>query len=179
MKPHHNPIHRRTTMRRSRAFTLIELLIVVGILMLITGTGMALQNHLAEQRVWQEEHMNAEDTLVTLGQRWRDDVALARAIDVQRSADATSCTIRLTQGTPAAPRTVTYHWQAGGAIMRSAPSSANAPAAPHRLATQVASCDVVNEGRLWRLAWRIEATDGLSRRDWDYTVLATPLEVAP
>lgn len=158
---------------KARGFTLVELLIVVGILSITAGAGYMLQLELEQQRLWREAHLNAEDTLVTLGEAWRGDSALAQGVQVEADAGGKVKTVRVRQTGTSGEIVVWYRLTAGGDVQREVEGERDSR---NTLATDVTDWRVEQQGGVWKMGWRIEVTDGLSRRGWDYAVRGAALQ---
>lgn len=143
-----------------RAFTLIELLICMSIIMLFSGSMYALHNTTSESRRALLDRHAARDGAGLVLHLWREDVSAAARIE---PADAGRAMLLQVGETP-----VRWAWREGW-LSRQA---GTAPA--HRLL----EADGAQFGRVdrgpWSLAFHVELDNGLQTRPLRFSALAVP-----
>lgn len=155
-------------MKRRAAFTLIELIIVFGIITLFSGavytvfSRMMVVHDTFDRRIAiQTRGNNALDA-------WRKDVSLAGSVSL--APDGRGVTV--TTG----PETQIEYLFADKKLLRRAPGSAD-----QVLADQVVASAIEPVGGAWRISWTAEDSDGVRTWRRQFGALAAPLapEVKP
>ncbi|MCE5228609.1 prepilin-type N-terminal cleavage/methylation domain-containing protein [bacterium] len=150
-----------------RAFTLIELLIVVSIIMVISvpvyrivSRTMGAHRHFDQRMALQAGARDAIDA-------WHRDVSLAASITP--APDGKSVVIR--QGDSA--RDIEYVFSGGRFLRRQANT------VDRLFANHVVESAFQPEGGTWRLSWTVEDSDGLNTWRRTFGAIAAPLAPAP
>lgn len=164
---------------RRRAFTLIELLIVVGIMSIASVAVFGLINGLGQARQRTEDRLAAQIQVNAAMARWRTDVALATRASLDPAGTAMTLWHARPEGGELA---VAYALSPAGALTRTAsaaPEAAQAAAAPpETLADSCRNLKFTPLGRGYRMEWTIERGDGVQTWRWPQSLIATPLAPA-
>lgn len=164
MKTHPSKMHRSAA--GSRAFTIIECLVYLGLVMLLLGLGTIAFYRCFDNTKGLRRNANDITRAVNAGELWRNDIrAASRAIQV----DETDLTIRI----PQREREVWYRF-ADTQVLRK--TSKDAPWLP--LLSKVQSSRMASDPRAHVIAWRWELELQTSRKEARvrplFTFLAVP-----
>jgi len=156
-----------------RAFTLIELLIVVGMLGLTTGALVDMIGALTTARNETTARIDASEAADRALRLWREDVAFATRIEA--GADSRELSLVRPQA-DGADSTIRYALDVKGRLIRTIES----PPLPEGAKTRTLAEDCENlefqpVGRGWRMQWTATYCDGISRREWPQAGFATSL----
>lgn len=160
-------------MKKRRAFTLIELLIVTAIVPVIAVALVSLVSKIGQSREYFRDHLDQREAEAQVLRMWREDVALAT--EIKPSADPSSfALVRLDAA--GAPLSVRY-LRENDSIYRVAESLAQKPNAPRqKLAEEVTSLRFSASASPCSIEWTTEYRDGASVRPRTHSGLATPLK---
>jgi prepilin-type N-terminal cleavage/methylation domain-containing protein len=154
------------------AFTLIELLIVVGIILIISPAAISLMTAVHTGRDRTLAHLDAVETAQSFTRLWRADVALAQDIAVQPG----ECVLTQALG-QAAPVRISYRWSSTAPLTRQVDAAAPVTLLP------AGQCDALQIERLpqgaWELRFVLISRDGLQTWYRPFTAIATPLNMPP
>lgn len=159
---------------RRQAFTLIELLIVVGIIPITSIAIFQLIIGLGDARAYAHARLNAQESAAQTLARWRTDVELASRVEV--GADGRSMTL-WRAGTDQNEMSVKYERASGtGDLVRvSSPPQGKPAGKPEILAVQASGLKFSQIGRGYQVEWTTEYADGVRSWHWPQGAVATPL----
>jgi prepilin-type N-terminal cleavage/methylation domain-containing protein len=140
-------------------FTLVELMIVVGLLAILSGFAMNIGTRVGEARRRLQDRMDAKEAAEGALRRWREDVALAGSIAVEKG-DRMRVDRRDAQGRAL---TIAYERDGQGNLVRRAQADgAAAKAKSDILAESIENLRFEPVGRGgWRMTWDAVAGDGI------------------
>ncbi|MEN6625716.1 MAG: prepilin-type N-terminal cleavage/methylation domain-containing protein [Candidatus Sumerlaeia bacterium] len=149
---------------RRRAFTLIELMIVVGIIAIMSGTIHAVVVRMMDVHQRFDRRIAVQARGDDAVEAWRKDVALAGSVMVAEGGRGAT----LEQG----GRRIEYAFDGGKLLRREA-------GAERILAERVVSAAIEPAGGVWRLSFTVEESDGVRKLTQSFAGIGAPLIPAP
>jgi prepilin-type N-terminal cleavage/methylation domain-containing protein len=163
--------------RQSRAFTMIELLIVASIIPIITAGLIGLIVSLQDARGHIEARMLADERAARTLTRWREDVACAQRVELADDGAVLSIWRLDEEGQGALVR---YGLDTEGVLVRADERlDASRPMALEALARDSQALVFTAVGAGFRMTWQIDYNDGIRKMTWPQTGYATPLAAEP
>ena len=152
--------------KSSRAFTLIELLIVCSLVSIITASTFAFVTHFQSTGDRLTQRLNAAEAADRALTLWRIDVAAAIGTDVADDGMAVTIHRLDAQGDEVE---VYYSMDGAGRLMRSVAGVAEP------LVTDIENLSFARPGGCYRARWETTFFDGTQTWRWHKAGLATPL----